>query len=92
NSNILISTYKNLVRNGYDKEGAINTTVKEKFRAILITGLTASVGLLPASVSSGVGSQVQKPLAVVIVGGMFLGTILILIIFPRLLKFVEIRD
>lgn len=92
NSNILISTYKNLVRNGYDKEEAINTTVKEKFRAILITGLTASVGLLPASVSSGVGSQVQKPLAVVIVGGMFLGTILILIIFPRLLKFVEIRD
>jgi cobalt-zinc-cadmium resistance protein CzcA len=47
---------------------------------------------LPAAVSHGVGSQVQKPLAVVIVGGMFLGTLLLLLFFPRLLKFVEVKE
>lgn len=92
NSNILLSTYMNLVRSGYNKQEAINTTVREKFRSILITGLTASVGLLPASLSQGVGSQVQKPLAVVIVGGMFIGTVFILLFFPRLLGFAHVRE
>ncbi len=57
----------------------------------MISGLTASVGLFPASISHGVGSQVQKPLAVV-VGGMLVGTILLLLFFPRLLKFVEVKE
>ncbi|WP_297887925.1 CusA/CzcA family heavy metal efflux RND transporter [Sulfurihydrogenibium sp.] len=93
NANILLSTYSNFVRFGLDREEAVNKTIKEKFRSILITGLTASVGLFPASISHGVGSQVQKPLAVVVVvGGMFVGTILLLLFFPRLLKFVEVKE
>jgi len=92
NANIMLSTYSNFVRSGIKEEEAIKMTVKEKFRSILITGLTASVGLLPASLSQGVGSQVQKPLAVVVVGGMFLGTILLLLFFPKLLKYAEVKE
>lgn len=92
NANIMLSTYSNFIRSGLKEEEAIKKTVKEKFRSILITGLTASVGLLPASLSHGVGSQVQKPLAVVVVGGMFLGTILLLLFFPKLLKYAEIKE
>jgi cobalt-zinc-cadmium resistance protein CzcA len=46
----------------------------------------AGIGLLPAAASSGVGSQVQKPLAVVVVGGMLLAPILILVILPVLIS------
>lgn len=54
-----------------------------------MTGLTASIGLLPAMMATGVGSQVQKPLAIVVVGGMLIGTIILLILLPPLLYYVE---
>ena len=50
-----------------------------------MTCIIAGVGLLPAAMSSGIGSQVQKPLAVVVVGGMMLAPILILVILPVLI-------
>jgi cobalt-zinc-cadmium resistance protein CzcA len=56
-----------------------------------MTGLTASIGLLPAMLSTGVGSQVQKPLAIVVVGGMLIGTFILLILMPPLLRFVKIK-
>jgi len=57
-----------------------------------MVGLTASLGLLPASVAHGVGSQIQKPLAIVVVGGMLIGTGIILLIMPLLFKFVRVDD
>ena len=50
-----------------------------------MTCIIAGVGLLPAAMSTGIGSQVQKPLAVVVVGGMMLAPILILVILPVLI-------
>ncbi|MCG6551838.1 MAG: efflux RND transporter permease subunit [Candidatus Magnetominusculus sp. LBB02] len=52
-------------------------------------GFAASLGLLPASMAHGVGSQVQRPLAVVVVGGMLLGTAMTLLSIPLLLQSVE---
>jgi cobalt-zinc-cadmium resistance protein CzcA len=49
---------------------------------VLMTCVIAGVGLLPAALSSGIGSQVQKPLAVVVVGGMMLAPIIILVTLP----------
>ncbi|MDD2358329.1 MAG: CusA/CzcA family heavy metal efflux RND transporter [Thiovulaceae bacterium] len=72
-------------------EDAITQTASDKFRAILMTGLTASIGLLPAMLSTGVGSQVQKPLAIVVVGGMLIGTFILLILMPALLKFIKLE-
>jgi len=54
-------------------------------RTVIMTCMAACVGLLPAAVSTGIGSQVQKPLALVVVGGILLAPVLILIIFPVLI-------
>jgi cobalt-zinc-cadmium resistance protein CzcA len=53
-------------------------------RPVLMMTLSACIGLLPAAVSTGIGSQVQRPLATVIVGGMLVGPILLLIVVPAL--------
>jgi cobalt-zinc-cadmium resistance protein CzcA len=51
---------------------------------MLMTALSACIGLFPAALSTGIGSQVQRPLAIVVVGGMLLGPILLLIVVPAL--------
>jgi cobalt-zinc-cadmium resistance protein CzcA len=51
---------------------------------MLMTALSAGIGLFPAAISHGVGSQVQRPLATVVVGGMLLGPIMLLIVVPAL--------
>ena len=51
---------------------------------MLMTALSACIGLLPAAISIGIGSQVQRPLATVVVGGMFVGPIILLIVVPAL--------
>ena len=53
-------------------------------RPMLMTALSACIGLLPAAVSTGIGSQVQRPLATVVVGGMFIGPIILLLVVPAL--------
>jgi len=53
-------------------------------RPMLMTALSACIGLLPAAVSTGIGSQVQRPLAAVVVGGMFIGPIILLVVVPAL--------
>ena len=57
-----------------------------QMRPVMMTCIIAGVGLLPAAMSSGIGSQVQKPLAVVVVGGMMLAPIVILITLPVLIS------
>jgi cobalt-zinc-cadmium resistance protein CzcA len=52
---------------------------------MLMTALSACIGLLPAAVSTGIGSQVQRPLATVVVGGMFIGPIVLLVVVPALM-------
>jgi cobalt-zinc-cadmium resistance protein CzcA len=53
-------------------------------RPMMMTALSACIGLLPAAVSTGIGSQVQRPLATVVVGGMFIGPIILLVVVPAL--------
>ena len=55
-------------------------------RPMLMTALSAGVGLFPAAISHGIGSQVQRPLATVVVGGMFIGPLLLLVVAPALRK------
>jgi cobalt-zinc-cadmium resistance protein CzcA len=61
---------------------AIFTAANQRMRPMLMTALSACIGLLPAAMSSGIGSQVQKPLATVVVGGMLVGPLLLLIVVP----------
>jgi cobalt-zinc-cadmium resistance protein CzcA len=60
------------------------TAVEQQMRPILMMALSACIGLLPAAVSTGIGSQVQRPLATVIVGGMLIGPIMLLVVVPAL--------
>ena len=82
---IVLSHYNSLIRAGFDKTTSILQSCEQQMRPVVMTCVIAGVGLLPAAISSGIGSQVQKPLAVVVVGGMMLAPILILVILPVLI-------
>jgi cobalt-zinc-cadmium resistance protein CzcA len=85
---ILIMTYYNEVKaTGMDTVEAMFHAASQRMRPMLMTALSACIGLLPAAVSTGIGSQVQRPLATVVVGGMLIGPILLLVIVPALQTF-----
>jgi len=82
---ILLITYYNQLRlGGDDSVSAMFKAAEQRMRPMLMTALSAGIGLFPAAVSHGIGSQVQRPLATVVVGGMFLGPIMLLIVVPAL--------
>jgi cobalt-zinc-cadmium resistance protein CzcA len=83
---ILLVSYirKNLEEEGLDRDEAIINAGKTRMRQIFMTGLSACIGLVPAAVSTGIGSQVQQPLACVIVGGMLLSPFCSLTVIPVL--------
>ncbi len=82
---IILSQFNQLVETGLDRASAVLRTGELQMRPVLMTCVIAGVGLLPAAVSAGIGSQVQKPLAIVVVGGMMLAPIVILITLPVLI-------
>jgi cobalt-zinc-cadmium resistance protein CzcA len=82
---ILLVTY--IRRNmdvGMSSEEGIMTAAETRMRQIFMTGLSACIGLVPAAISTGIGSQVQQPLACVIVGGMLLSPVCSLLVIPTL--------
>jgi heavy metal efflux system protein len=82
---ILMITYYNQVhRTGASAVDSMYQAATQRMRPMLMTALSACIGLLPAAVSTGIGSQVQRPLATVVVGGMLLGPIMLLIVVPAL--------
>lgn len=82
---ILVITYFNeLVAQGLEPLKAMYHAAEQRMRPMLMTAFSACIGLLPAAVSTGVGSQVQRPLATVVVGGMLLGPIMLLLVAPAL--------
>jgi cobalt-zinc-cadmium resistance protein CzcA len=82
---ILVITYFNQLRvEGMEAVDAMRQAAEKRMRPMLMTALSACIGLVPAAFSHGIGSQVQRPLATVVVGGMFLGPIMLLIVVPAL--------
>jgi len=82
---ILITAYYNEVRStGRGPLDAMAHAAAQRMRPTLMMSLSACIGLLPAAISTGIGSQVQRPLAAVVVGGMFIGPILMLVVVPAL--------
>ncbi len=86
---ILVLSYYNLaLESGLDRADAMLQTCRTQLRPVVMTCIVACVGLVPAAISTGIGSQVQRPLALVVVGGMLLAPVLILLVLPVLiLKF-----
>ncbi|WP_281971246.1 MULTISPECIES: CusA/CzcA family heavy metal efflux RND transporter [unclassified Polynucleobacter] len=82
---ILVQTYyRELIISGKSKFEAIFEAHETRMRPLLMTALSAAIGLLPAAISNGIGSQVQKPLATVVVGGMIIGPIFLLLVVPAI--------
>ncbi|MCF4126053.1 efflux RND transporter permease subunit [Methylobacterium sp. SyP6R] len=82
---ILLSYCNQLMDEGWARAQAIHHAADVRMRPVMMTCVAACVGLLPAAISTGIGSQVQKPLALVVVGGILLAPILILVVLPVLI-------
>jgi cobalt-zinc-cadmium resistance protein CzcA len=82
---IVIGYFNLLIDAGIERAAAILQAGEVQMRPVLMTCIAACVGLLPAALSTGIGSQVQKPLAIVVVGGILLAPVLILLVLPVLI-------
>ena len=87
NSILLISLMKSLLKQTHDLKYAIGEAVRIRLRAVLMISLMGSMGLFPAALSTGMGSEVQKPLAVMIVGGVLICLILSFTVLPQVFYF-----
>jgi heavy metal efflux system protein len=87
-----ITYFRELRLQGMDIGEAVFHGAEQRMRPMLMTALSAGVGLFPAAISHGIGSQVQRPLATVVVGGMFIGPLLLLVVAPALRKIFLSRD
>ena len=81
---LIIHGYERVAASNVPPEDAMFQAVSQQMRPILMMTLSACIGLLPAALSTGIGSQVQRPLATVIVGGMLIGPVMLLVIVPAL--------
>ena len=86
NGVILIQVFRNNLHNGLTLDESIKNGVQSRIRPVVMTAMMATIGLLPAAISTGIGSETQKPLAVVIIGGLITATVLILLVFPIVVK------
>lgn len=89
NGVILISVFKKNLQtirrtefNAHSLEWAITEGVRSRVRPVVMTALMAAIGLLPAAISTGIGSETSKPLAIVVIGGLITATLLTLLVFP----------
>jgi cobalt-zinc-cadmium resistance protein CzcA len=87
-----ITYFRELRAQGMNIAEAVFHGAEQRMRPMLMTALSAGVGLFPAAISHGIGSQVQRPLATVVVGGMFIGPLLLLVVAPALRRIFLSRD
>jgi len=80
----MITFYEHERAKGFAPTDAMFRAATTRMRPLLMTALSACIGLFPAAVSTGIGSQVQRPLATVIVGGMLVGPVMLLLAVPAL--------
>jgi cobalt-zinc-cadmium resistance protein CzcA len=86
NGIVLVSFIRNLLRDGRPLDDAIVTGALTRLRPVLMTALVASLGFLPMAFNTGVGAEVQRPLATVVIGGIATSTVLTLLVLPALYR------
>ncbi len=92
NGVILISVFNKNRQDKLPLDDAIREGVQSRIRPVVMTALMAAIGLLPAAVSTGIGSETQKPLAIVVIGGLITATVLTLLIFPIIYRLFYRRE
>ncbi|HSZ71272.1 MAG TPA: CusA/CzcA family heavy metal efflux RND transporter, partial [Cytophagaceae bacterium] len=88
---IIISAFKENLEADMELEPAIRIGVESRIRPVVMTAMMGTFGLLPAAISTGIGSESQKPLAIVVIGGLVSAAILTLFIFPLIFETVYKR-
>ncbi|WP_166419259.1 CusA/CzcA family heavy metal efflux RND transporter [Pseudoalteromonas sp. Z1A8] len=91
NGVVMLSFIKQLRSDGLSLFDAIHSGALQRLRPVLMTALVASLGFIPMALNSGTGSEMQKPLATVVVGGIISSTLLTLLILPALYKLVHAK-
>lgn len=84
---VLLITAFNHNRRRMPLDKAIWEGVRSRVRPVVMTATMAAIGLMPAALSSGIGSETQKPLAIVVIGGLITDTVLTLLVFPIICRF-----
>jgi cobalt-zinc-cadmium resistance protein CzcA len=92
NGIVLVSCMNKLRQDGYSLDEAVFTGSLLRLRPVLMTALVALLGLVPLAFARGIGSEVQRPLAIVVIGGLVSSTLLTLVVLPVLYRWVEGRN
>jgi len=87
NGVVMVSYFNQLVRDGLTLDAAVERGAMLRLRPVMMTATVASLGLIPLLLSTGIGSEVQRPLATVVVGGLVTSTLLTLLVLPALYRF-----
>lgn len=91
NGVVMVSYFNQLREAGYSVIDAVQEGAIRRLRPVLMTALIASLGLVPLLIATGPGSELQQPLAVVVIGGLVTSTLLTLVLLPTLYTWLEIR-
>jgi cobalt-zinc-cadmium resistance protein CzcA len=91
NGLVMVSFIRDLLSQGKPLHEAISEGALTRLRPVLMTALVASLGFVPMALNSGIGSEVQRPLATVVIGGIVSSTLLTLLVLPALYRLVHHR-
>jgi cobalt-zinc-cadmium resistance protein CzcA len=86
---VLVSYIRGLRDSGLDLDTAVRQGAAQRFRPVMMTATIALLGLVPFLFSTGPGSEVQRPLAVVVIGGLITSTLLTLVMVPTLYRWFD---
>jgi heavy metal efflux system protein len=92
NGIVLVSYMNKLRDDGHSLDEAVTLGALLRLRPVLMTALVALLGLVPLAFANGIGSEVQRPLAIVVIGGLLSSTLLTLIMLPVLYRWLEGRS
>lgn len=92
NGLVLLTEFNNLINEGLDMDDVVRKGTVRRLRPVLMTASIAALGLIPLLFATGPGSEIQKPLAIVVIGGLVSSTLLTLILMPTLFKRFGIND
>ena len=84
NGQILVAAIRSLVEQGRPLKEAVTNAAQQRLRPVMATAITDAVGFIPMAISAGIGAEVQRPLATVVVAGVMTSTILTLFVLPTL--------
>jgi cobalt-zinc-cadmium resistance protein CzcA len=92
NGLVLMSAIHRLREQGYTLDQAVREGALSRLRAVLMTALVAALGFIPMAFNVGIGAEVQRPLATVVIGGILSSTVLTLLILPVLYQWLHRRS